>query len=110
MVYFNKKFSADGYNWDSKGEYEYYQELCLLKKVGEIIIFKVKPKIILQEKPKITFTPDFIVYKHGLTEFVDVKGRGYKRSIGWPAWNIKWKWLQGKYINDKNYKFKIVEL
>lgn len=86
--YRNVKIEYDGYLWDSKAECEYYKELCLRKKAGEVKKFEVKPKFYIFQRwdnilevdwcevwgPKckgllFTYTPDFIVDG----ELVDVK-------------------------------------
>lgn len=93
--YHNVKVEFDGYLWDSIREKEYYQELCLRKKAGDVEEFEVKPKywvciqrndgspgddylaFISDTKPQkdwdadilFTYTPDFVVDG----ELIDVK-------------------------------------
>src|SRR3990167_10377246 len=98
---------------DSIKEATYCDQLELLSKTGEVIKYKVAPKVILQEKFRgqdgkmvraITYSPDFIIYWDGGTEFVDVKGgRGTQTA----AWKLKWKMLQWKYRNEPTgaYRF-----
>lgn len=110
MKYRNKKVVFDGIQWDSIKERDYYLQLCLRKRAKDIIDFKIKPKQILQEGFRIqgkaiqaiTYTPDFVIYHTGKTEFVDVKG------VRTESFNLKWKMLQYKYRADPNYIFSIV--
>src|SRR3989337_636817 len=83
--YRNIKVEIEGYKFDSKKEAEFYQELVLRKKAGDIMDFKVKPKIQIfseQESGKcilgwfwadyrgltawqkgvFTYTPDFTIH------------------------------------------------
>jgi hypothetical protein len=97
--YRNVKVELDGYKFDSKREAEYYKELCLRKKAGDVKEFKIKPKFfVIIHSPKkeelhyidwwpggmkkdyprffknvnvlFAYTPDFIVDG----QLVDVKG------------------------------------
>lgn len=81
--YNNKKVKLDGYTFDSQKEANYYSELKLLKKAGDIYDFEVKPKYELIPKNDkfraLTFSPDFkIIYNsNGINqpvEVVDIKG------------------------------------
>ena len=112
--YHNIKVEVDGYKFDSKKEAEFYQDLLLLKRSGELLDFEVHPKIILQEGFKfngkkiqqITHSPDFILYWEGGTEFIDVKGG---KATQTQAWRLKWKLLMFKYRGDeKSYMFTVV--
>ena len=102
---------------DSKVEATYCDHLYLLTKAGEVIKYEVAPKIILQEKFRgqdgkmvraITYSPDFIVYWDGGTEFVDVKGGNGTQTT---SWKIKWKMLQHMYHNEPTgaYRFTVAE-
>src|SRR5690625_381069 len=81
--YNNKKTELDGYVFDSKLEAEYYAELKLRERVGEINFFKVQPKYLLQhafEKDNkkiqpIYYVGDFEVHHiDGSIEVIDTKG------------------------------------
>ncbi|WKL02442.1 DUF1064 domain-containing protein [Paenibacillus amylolyticus] len=58
-----KKHNLDitGIRFDSMAEGEYYQLLLQQKRFGEIKAFECHPKFVLQEKPKVTYTADFLV-------------------------------------------------
>lgn len=121
--YRNKKTELAGYKFDSMKEAAYYTELELRKKAKDIIDFKVHPTELLQEgfiqkyyddwgKIKerkiqpIKYTPDFIVYHDGKTEFVDVKG-GKVTQTG--TWKLKWKMLMHKYRDEPGYIFTVAD-
>lgn len=81
--YNNEKTVVDGIKFDSKKEAEYYIQLKLLKKAGEIRDIGLQPKFELQpgfEKngvkyQPITYIADFVITNNdGTTEIVDVKG------------------------------------
>lgn len=81
--YNNKITWVDGINFDSKREAEYYQELLLLKKAGEIKEIELQPKFTLLKSFKkdgkthraITYIADFkVTYKDNRIEIIDVKG------------------------------------
>ncbi|MEC0242012.1 DUF1064 domain-containing protein [Paenibacillus dokdonensis] len=72
-----KKYKLDvkGIRFDSKMEGEYYQELLLQKRYGEIKDFSCQPKFILQQSPKITYIADFLVTDlDGSQRVIDIKG------------------------------------
>lgn len=108
--YGNKRTEFDGLKWDSLRELAYYKELKLRKKAGDFLDFKVKPLQTLQEAFRsdgkairaITYTPDFVIYYEGCTEFVDVKG--FRTDV----FDLKWKMFQYKYRNVPGYKFTLV--
>lgn len=108
--YHNKKTMVDGVLWDSKKEAAFYQELKLRQKARDIASFKYKERIILQPSfrlggktiREITYTPDFIVFGDGYVEFVDVKG------VRTATFDLKWKMLQYKHRDEKNYRFTVV--
>lgn len=74
-----RKTVVDGIVFDSKAEADYYVELKLRKKAGDIVDFKIKPKYTLIPKNdkfrETVFRPDFLIL-HGdrRREVVDVKG------------------------------------
>lgn len=72
-----KKHNLDiaGIRFDSMAEGEYYQFLLQQKMFGEIKEFKCHPKFVLQEKPKVTYTADFLVTELDDSQrVVDIKG------------------------------------
>ncbi|MGG6309829.1 DUF1064 domain-containing protein [Paenibacillus macerans] len=72
-----KKHELDvkGIRFDSRMEGEYYQELLMMKRYGEIKDFSCQPKYVLQEKPKITYIADFLVTDlDGSQRVIDIKG------------------------------------
>lgn len=69
------ELNVQGILFDSKMEGEYYQELLLMKRYGEIKDFTCQPKFVLQEKPKITYIADFLITDlDGTERVVDIKG------------------------------------
>jgi len=77
--YNSKKTWLDGIVFDSQKEANYYSNLQLLMKVGEIKGFCIQPKFILvegnEEERAITYSADFIIFNNDNTyEIVDVKG------------------------------------
>lgn len=81
--YGNQKTVVDGIEFDSKKEAEYYCQLKLLKKAGEIKDIGLQPRFELQpafEKNGVKYRPityiaDFVITNNdGTTEIVDVKG------------------------------------
>lgn len=81
--YNNRITLVDGINFDSKREAEYYKELLLLKKVGEIKEIELQPKFTLLKGFKkngvthraITYKADFrVTYQDNTISIIDVKG------------------------------------
>lgn len=71
--YHNRKVEADGIKFDSKKEADYYCELKLRLKAGEIKGFCRQAEFILA--PNLRYKADFIVFNNdGTSEIVDVKG------------------------------------
>jgi len=67
-----KKTSIDGHSFDSIKEANYYEELKLLLKAGEIRGFCIQPTFILA--PNLKYKADFIVFNNdGSSEIIDVK-------------------------------------
>lgn len=99
--YKNKKTTIGGITFDSQKEADYYCELKLLKKAGEIANFELQPEFVLQEGFRdkdgnwhraIKYRADFRVkYPDGREEIIDTKG--YKP----PVYRIKKKLLLKKY-------------
>lgn len=81
--YGNIRTTIDGIEFDSKKEAEYYCNLKLLKRAGEIKDFGLQPRYVLQPTFKkngkthrsITYVADFIIENNdGTTDVVDIKG------------------------------------
>jgi hypothetical protein len=69
----NKKTVVDGIRFDSQLEANYYCELKVLKRTGEVTDIKLQPRYPLQGG--ITYIADFLVtYADGRQEIVDCKG------------------------------------
>lgn len=101
MKYHNKKVECDGIIFDSIKEKNYYDELKVLRKAGEVIEFERQVTFELQPKFKhagkteraIKYIADFVVkYKDGRTVVVDVKGFRTKEYL------LKRKMLLYKYL------------
>ena len=96
------KSTLDGISFDSIKERDYYAQLLLLKKAGEVVSIELQPKFELQpgferngkrEQP-ITYKADFKVsYADGHIEIVDTKG--FKTDV----YGIKRKMLLYRYPN-----------
>jgi hypothetical protein len=67
-----KKVKIDGHVFDSQKEANFYFELKIRLKAGDILSFCLQPKFILSEK--ITYKADFIIFEHDKTRVVDIKG------------------------------------
>lgn len=81
--YNNTKVEVDGYVFDSKLEADYYNQLKIREKAGDILFFKIQPKYLLQEAfekdgkkfSKIEYIADFEIHHvDGTIEVVDTKG------------------------------------
>lgn len=85
-----KKTSIDGHSFDSLKEANYYTELKLRLRSGEIRGFCIQPTFILA--PNLKYKADFIVFNNdGTTEIIDVKGMKTKEYI------VKKKVFEDKY-------------
>lgn len=81
--YGNKKIIANGFKFDSKKEYQRYQQLLLLQKAGKIKELKTQVKFELvkgvrfqnekRKKPALTYIADFTYIKDGELIVEDVK-------------------------------------
>ena len=91
------KVSIDGHTFDSQKEADFYCELKLKLKDGEINGFCLQPIFILA--PGLKYKPDFIIFnKDGSTEVIDVKGFKTKEYIA-----------KKKVFEDK-FNLKIIEI
>jgi hypothetical protein len=100
--YHNKKTIIDGILFHSKKEAEYYSELIMLRKCGDIASFERQVPFVLQEgyvingkkiRP-IIYIADFVIeYIDGTEEVVDTKG--FRTKI----YKLKKKILLYKYPN-----------
>ncbi len=90
--------------FDSKKEADYYRQLLLLQKAGEVEEIQLQPKFTLQEgfskngkkHRAITYTADFmVIYKNGRREVVDVKGMRTQ------VFNLKLKLFEKKFPDLK---------
>ena len=75
-----KKTNIDGHSFDSIKEANYYEELKLRLRAGEIKGFCLQPTFILA--PNLKYKADFIVFNNdGTSEIIDVKGMKTKEYI-----------------------------
>lgn len=80
--YSSAKTDIDGIRFDSKKEAEFYAELKLREKAGEITCLRLQPRYLLQEAFKhegkqyreMEYVADFEYIENGETVVVDVKG------------------------------------
>lgn len=80
--YSSAKTDIDGIRFDSKKEAEFYAELKLREKAGEITHLRLQPRYLLQESFKhegkqyreMEYVADFEYIENGETVVVDVKG------------------------------------
>lgn len=106
--YNNRKVELDGHTFDSKLEADYYSQLKLRKRAGDILSFRLQPRYLIQdgfEKDGVKHRPieyiaDFeIHHTDGSIEVVDVKG------IKTQVFRIKEKMFHKRYP----YKLTIVK-
>lgn len=91
-----QKTVIDGIRFDSKAEAEYYLQLKLLQKAGEIVSIELQPEFELlpAEKGKraVKYVADFLVtYSDGREEIIDVKG------VKTAVYRLKKRWVEHKY-------------
>lgn len=80
--YSSAKTDVDGITFDSKKEADFYAELKLRERAGEISHLRLQPRYLLQEAFKyngkqyreIEYVADFEYIENGVTVVVDVKG------------------------------------
>lgn len=101
--YLNKKIEINGYVFDSQKEADYYCQLKLLQKAGEVKKIELQPEFELLPKftkNNITYQPiiykaDFkVTYLDGHTEIIDVKGSEAFRT---QVYRIKKKMFEYQY-------------
>lgn len=103
--YSSAKTDIDGIRFDSKKEAEFYAELKLREKAGEISHLRLQPRYLLQEAFKhegkqyreIEYVADFEYIENGETVVVDVKG--FKTTV----YMIKKKLFLYKYGNKVKF-------
>ena len=91
--YHSSRTEIDGIKFDSKREAQYYAELKIRQRAGEIVKFELQPEFILQPgytrngkkiRP-IIYRADFkVFYPDGREEIVDTKGyrtREYRNKV-----------------------------
>lgn len=96
--YHNTQIVIDGVRYDSKKEYERHCELILLEKSGAISNLRFHDKkdtIILQDKPLITYEPDFCYEENEEFIIEDLKGFQTKE------FKLKKKMIIHKIINNE---------
>ncbi len=111
--YGNKKTydAQTGITFDSKREYERFQELRLLERVGEIRELKTQVTFELQPSFKkngktiraITYIADFTYYEYDTPVLVVEDSKGVKTE----AFKIKQKLFEYKHRLNSNIKFLI---
>lgn len=81
--YNNRKVELDGHTFDSQMEADYYLQLKLREKAGEILFYRLQPEYLLQPEFEkdgkkhraIWYIADFEIHHNdGSIEVVDVKG------------------------------------
>jgi hypothetical protein len=97
-----RKTKVDGILFDSQAEANYYQNLLLLQRAGEVTKIQRQPEYVLQPPflskhtrkivRGIKYRADFLVtYKDGREEIIDVKGHKTKEYL------LKKKLFEFKY-------------
>lgn len=98
--YRNKKIVVDGYTFDSQKQAQYYEELKLRKKAGNVKFFVVEPVFLLPAGIKVQ--PDFLVcHSRGLADGYDFTVEDVKAFDE----------ATGKYIvtRESQLKFKLLK-
>lgn len=84
-----EKTSIDGHTFDSKKEANYYSELKIREKAGEITNLKLQPRYLLQDGfayngksyRKIEYIADFEYFDISKNSIVVVDVKGYKTNV-----------------------------
>lgn len=71
--YKSKKATFGGHTFDSQIELNYYKQLLLRLKAGEIESIELQPKVYLTSA-LILYKPDFLIIEQGVQVWIDVKG------------------------------------
>lgn len=91
-----KPTTVDGYKFHSKKESQYYQDLELAKKSGQLLFFLMQVPIHIS--PGVKYVIDFLEFwANGEVRFVDVKG------MKLPMYEMK------KKLVEEKYPFRILE-
>lgn len=101
-----KKQVYNGYQYDSKFEAAFAQELDLQVKAGELTNYdrQVTLELIVNGFIVCTYRIDFIAYHNdGTTEYIECKG--YPTDV----WKLKWKLFEALYSNQPNTKLTIIQ-
>jgi hypothetical protein len=93
-----QKTKVDGITFDSKGEADYYCQLKLLQRAGEVTDIKLQPRYPIldaSERGKgIDYVADFLVtYADGRQEIIDFKG------VKTAVYRMKKKMFHERYPN-----------
>ena len=100
-----KKQEHNGYQYDSKFEAGYAQELELRQKVGDIKSFDRQKNLDLIVNGYVVcqYRIDFIVYHNdGSIEYVECKG--YATDV----WKLKWKLFEALFTDFPDVKLSVV--
>lgn len=104
-----RKVEIDGLKFDSTAEGEYYQELKLLQRAGEIKLIETQPKVYLTAA-RILYKPDFLIEHEGDHVWIDVKGfqtRDFNLKLRlWNHYGPGELWIvkKGRYGFHKDFK------
>ncbi|ASS66228.1 DUF1064 domain-containing protein [Paenibacillus sp. RUD330] len=103
-----RKTQVDGIKFDSHAEAAYYQQLKLMKRVGQIKDFECQPRFRLLDAFKdyfgntvksINYTADFLIHHHdGSKEVIDVKGGDATKT---QAYTLRKKLFLNRYRDHK---------
>lgn len=104
----NTKVEYDGHKFDSKKECEYYKQLKVFEKAGQISNLELQPVFLLQEKYRdvqgkavreITYIADFRYIETCSGKSITIDVKGLKTEV----YKLKKKLLLFKY-KDLNFK------
>jgi hypothetical protein len=99
------KTILDGHKFDSRKEANYYSQLKIRKRIGEISDFTLQPKYIIIDSykcpltgrkiPATTYSADFLVtYPDGREEVIDIKSEATAKK---ESYRIKKKAFEQRY-------------
>jgi hypothetical protein len=93
-----QKTKVDGITFDSKGEADYYCQLKLLQRAGEVTDIKLQPRYPILDASErsrgIDYVADFLVtYADGRQEIIDFKG------VRTAVYRMKKKMFHERYPN-----------